>query len=91
MQQIANPMTKCLVLEIDTQYLAKFLERENDYRPLRIICPYGRQPEALYVVVRDSYDSRITFSYSLRSGLIDFMKDVSAELKSDGTFVLTGD
>lgn len=54
LQQIANPMTKCLVLEIDTKYLAKFLKRENDCRPMRIICPYGRQPEAPYIVVRDS-------------------------------------
>lgn len=81
-------MPKRTILQIDAVYLADFLKRESG-GVLNIICEQGREPALPYTDFGREQEHRVTMSYGLGSALVQYMKQLHAEPRSDGTFALT--
>ena len=80
-------MRKRTTLQIDAVYLADFLEQESG-GVLNIICEQGSEPALPYTSFGREQEHRMTMSYDLGSALVQYMKRLHAEPRSDGTFVL---
>ena len=85
---ITDPHSTQTILEIDVKFLVDFLERENG-NTLNVICVHGRHPQPHQIHCGGKQERRVTLSYELGAALVRYMSLSNAELKSDGTFVLT--
>lgn len=55
-----------------------------------MVCERGQDPSPPYIDIGGTSEDRVTLSYRLGSALVHYMKESHAELRSDGTFALTG-
>lgn len=67
---------------------ADFLQRESGGGVLSIICEYGQHPAPPYIELQGRAQHRMTLTFEMIPGLIQYMKHSGAEPRTDGTFAL---